>query len=101
MHKEIVATPKAPAAIGPYSQAVKTGLVVFTSGQIGLAVATNPCVVPGFTEKPIADSNRATKAAPAQRFLPERTVEPMKSTPFSRSPKWSSARTRCWASGSR
>jgi 2-iminobutanoate/2-iminopropanoate deaminase len=36
MKKEIVATPKAPGAIGPYSQAVKTGLVVFTSGQIGL-----------------------------------------------------------------
>jgi 2-iminobutanoate/2-iminopropanoate deaminase len=36
MNKEIVATPKAPSAIGPYSQAVKTGLVVFTSGQIGL-----------------------------------------------------------------
>ncbi len=36
MNKEIVSTPAAPAAIGPYSQAVKTGLVVFTSGQIGL-----------------------------------------------------------------
>jgi len=36
MNKEIVSTPDAPAAIGPYSQAVKTGLVIFTSGQIGL-----------------------------------------------------------------
>jgi len=36
MNKEVVSTPAAPAAIGPYSQAVKTGLVVFTSGQIGL-----------------------------------------------------------------
>jgi reactive intermediate/imine deaminase len=36
MNKEIVSTRRAPAAIGPYSQAVKTGLVVFTSGQIGL-----------------------------------------------------------------
>ena len=32
MNKEIVSTPNAPAAIGPYSQAVKTGLVVFLSG---------------------------------------------------------------------
>lgn len=40
MNKEIVSTPRAPAAIGPYSQAVKTGLVVFTSGQIGLDPAT-------------------------------------------------------------
>ena len=40
MNKEIVSTPNAPAAIGPYSQAVKTGLVVFLSGQIGLDPAT-------------------------------------------------------------
>lgn len=40
MHKEIVSTKDAPAAIGPYSQAVKTGLVVFLSGQIGLGPAT-------------------------------------------------------------
>ena len=31
-----VATEKAPAAIGPYAQAVKTGNLVFTSGQIGI-----------------------------------------------------------------
>ena len=36
MNKTIVSTPLAPAAIGPYSQAVKTGLVVFMSGQVGL-----------------------------------------------------------------
>lgn len=36
MNKQIVSTPNAPSAIGPYSQAVKTGLVVFTSGQVGL-----------------------------------------------------------------
>jgi len=40
MNKEIVSTAGAPAAIGPYSQAVKTGLVVFTSGQIGLDPAS-------------------------------------------------------------
>ncbi|HQR20683.1 MAG TPA: Rid family detoxifying hydrolase [Burkholderiaceae bacterium] len=44
MHKEIVSTPAAPAAIGPYSQAVKTGLVVFTSGQIGLDPKTGELV---------------------------------------------------------
>ena len=33
---EKVATDKAPAAIGPYSQAVKSGDLVFTSGQIGI-----------------------------------------------------------------
>jgi len=40
MNRQIVSTTKAPAAIGPYSQAVKTGLVVFLSGQIGLDPAT-------------------------------------------------------------
>lgn len=40
MDKEIVSTSKAPSAIGPYSQAVKTGLVVFLSGQIGLDPAS-------------------------------------------------------------
>jgi reactive intermediate/imine deaminase len=44
MNKEIISTSKAPAAIGPYSQAVKTGLVVFLSGQIGLDPATGELV---------------------------------------------------------
>ena len=48
MNKEIVSTPKAPGAIGPYSQAVKTGLVVFTSGQIGLDPATGELVSQDF-----------------------------------------------------
>jgi reactive intermediate/imine deaminase len=48
MNKEIVSTPAAPAAIGPYSQAVKTGLVVFTSGQIGLDPKTGELVSSDF-----------------------------------------------------
>jgi 2-iminobutanoate/2-iminopropanoate deaminase len=44
MNKQIVSTPNAPAAIGPYSQAVKTGLVVFLSGQIGLDPVTKELV---------------------------------------------------------
>lgn len=36
MKKEIVSTKKAPAAIGPYSQAVKSDRLVFVSGQIPL-----------------------------------------------------------------
>jgi len=34
--KQIISTPRAPAAIGTYSQAVKTGRTVFLSGQIPL-----------------------------------------------------------------
>jgi len=40
MHREAISTTASPAAIGPYSQAIKTGLVVFLSGQIGLDPAT-------------------------------------------------------------
>jgi 2-iminobutanoate/2-iminopropanoate deaminase len=36
MEKEIIATDKAPKAIGPYSQGVKAGGLVFFSGQIPL-----------------------------------------------------------------
>ncbi|MDP4127890.1 MAG: RidA family protein [Bacillota bacterium] len=36
MTKKIVNTPNAPAAIGPYSQGVKAGNLIFTSGQLPL-----------------------------------------------------------------
>ena len=36
MARSIVSTPDAPAAIGPYSQAVRVGDTVYLSGQIGL-----------------------------------------------------------------
>ena len=36
MSKLVISSSNAPAAIGPYSQAIKTGAMVFTSGQIGL-----------------------------------------------------------------
>lgn len=35
-----ISTPKAPAAIGPYSQAVRTGNLVFVSGQLPIDPAT-------------------------------------------------------------
>lgn len=38
--REIVSTDEAPAAVGPYSQAVAAGPLVFCSGQIGLVPAT-------------------------------------------------------------
>lgn len=40
MPKEIIATDKAPGALGTYSQAVKTGNTVYLSGQIALEPAT-------------------------------------------------------------
>jgi 2-iminobutanoate/2-iminopropanoate deaminase len=41
---DYLATPSAPAAIGPYSQAVKHGGLVYTSGQIPLDPATGNLV---------------------------------------------------------
>ncbi|MBL8501911.1 MAG: RidA family protein [Rhodocyclaceae bacterium] len=38
--KKIIATAAAPAAIGPYSQAVQSGNTVYLSGQIGLDPAS-------------------------------------------------------------
>ena len=47
MTKQIVHTDKAPAAIGPYSQAVKAGNTVYFSGQIPLDPATGAIVEGG------------------------------------------------------
>jgi len=45
--KEIIATERAPRAIGPYSQGVKAGGFVFLSGQIALDPATGELVAGG------------------------------------------------------
>lgn len=44
MPREIIGTDQAPAAIGPYSQAVKVGNTVYLSGQIPLDPATGQLV---------------------------------------------------------
>ncbi len=36
MEREIISTRAAPAAVGPYSQGVRSGSLIFTAGQIGL-----------------------------------------------------------------
>jgi len=45
MPRQAIATDRAPAAIGPYSQAVRRGNTVYTSGQIPLDPATGELVV--------------------------------------------------------
>jgi len=40
MEKQIISTIKAPAALGPYSQAVKVGNILYTSGQLAINAAT-------------------------------------------------------------
>jgi len=51
MSKTVIATDKAPAAIGPYSQAMRTGNLIFTAGQIPLDPATQQVVAGGITEQ--------------------------------------------------
>jgi len=36
MSREVISTPKAPAAIGPYSQAIRVDNLVFTAGQVAI-----------------------------------------------------------------
>ena len=48
---EIVATPDAPKALGPYSQAVKANGFVFLSGQIPLEPGTQKFVEDGIAEQ--------------------------------------------------
>ena len=47
MKQEYVSTENAPAAVGPYSQAVKVGDFIYTAGQGGLDPATNKMVEGG------------------------------------------------------
>lgn len=51
MNRQIVATDKAPKAVGPYSQAVIANGFVYTAGQIPLVPATGELVEGGITEQ--------------------------------------------------
>ena len=51
MSKSVVATSAAPAAIGPYSQAIRAGNLLFTAGQIALDPATGQVVPGGIAEQ--------------------------------------------------
>jgi 2-iminobutanoate/2-iminopropanoate deaminase len=49
--KIMITTAQAPAAIGPYSQAVRIGDLLFTSGQVALDPATGALVSGGIREQ--------------------------------------------------
>jgi 2-iminobutanoate/2-iminopropanoate deaminase len=49
--REAVSTPGAPAAIGPYSQAIRAGSLLFVSGQIPLDPDTGALVAGGIAEQ--------------------------------------------------
>ena len=49
--KQVISTKQAPAAIGPYSQAIKVGNLVYTSGQIPIDPSTGAFVEGGIKEQ--------------------------------------------------
>ena len=49
--KKVISTPNAPAAIGPYSQAIETDGYLFTSGQIPINPATGEVEGPTIEEQ--------------------------------------------------
>ncbi len=49
--KTVISTTNAPAAIGPYSQAIRVGNIIFTSGQIPIDPATGAFVEGGIKEQ--------------------------------------------------
>ena len=68
--KEIIATDRAPAAIGPYSQAVRAGGLVFLSGQIPLDPATGQMIEGGIEEqtRKVMENLEAVLAAAGTSF---------------------------------
>ncbi len=68
--KSAIATKQAPAAIGPYSQAVRTGDMLFASGQVALDPATGELVPGGITEQTtrVFENVKAVLAAAGMEF---------------------------------
>ncbi|MHA0857379.1 RidA family protein [Paenibacillus sp. CMAA1364] len=64
-NKEIIQTNDAPQAIGPYSQAVKVGGLLFTSGQLGIDPSTGlfPETVEGQTKQSLNNVKAIVEAA--------------------------------------
>ncbi|SEG44223.1 endoribonuclease L-PSP [Bryocella elongata] len=66
MSKTVISSSGAPAAIGPYSQAVRVGEMIFTSGQVALDPATGAIVEGGIeaqTERVVANLSAVLAAA--------------------------------------
>jgi 2-iminobutanoate/2-iminopropanoate deaminase len=64
--REVIATPNAPQAIGPYSQAIRANGFIFTSGQIPLDPSTQQIVEGGVaaqTEQALTNLEAILKAS--------------------------------------
>jgi len=66
MSRTVISTPHAPAAVGPYSQAIKANGLVFVSGQLGLVPGTKQFAgsdVPAQTEQVLRNIAAILEAA--------------------------------------
>ena len=72
--RSAVQTTAAPAAIGPYSQAIRSGDLVFTAGQIGLDPATGE-LVDGVAEQADRALRNLTAILDAAGTSPERVIK--------------------------
>jgi len=66
LDRVVIASPDAPAAIGPYSQAIKVGNTLYCSGQIAIDPATNQLVTESIeaeTEQVLKNLGAVLKAA--------------------------------------
>lgn len=66
--KKVIATTNAPAAIGPYSQAIQVGNMLFASGQLGIDPATGN-FVEGAIKEQTAQAFKNVKAILAEAGL--------------------------------
>lgn len=68
--KKIINTPKAPAPIGPYNQAVMHDSTLYTSGQIAINPVTNELVIENIKEetKMVMENLKAVLAAANMTF---------------------------------
>lgn len=64
-NRAVISTPAAPAAIGPYSQAVKVGNTVWLSGQIPLVPGTTELVSEDITEQAVQTFQNLSAVADA------------------------------------
>lgn len=69
-HKQRIHTSDAPAAIGPYSQAVRVGDLLYTSGQVALDPASGQLSTGDITEQTrrVCENLKAVLAAGGARF---------------------------------
>ena len=65
--KNVIATEKAPAAIGPYSQGIRAGSLIITSGQLPIDMATGafPATIEEQTRKSLENCRAVLEASGA------------------------------------